>query len=642
MVDGTGQPVLSVESLALRAVSVEQLGSASGSGVGDALFRVEWTEVAGSASASVVGGGDWWVLGADGLGLEAAGVVGGSVGGLSGLGAGGSVPGTVCVSLAGEESGEGVVEGTHGSVVRMLGLLQGWLGDERLGGSRLVVVTRGAVAVGAGEGVGGLGHAAVRGLVRSAQSENPGRFVLVDVDGDAASLGVVVAAVASGEPEVAIRGGRVLVPRLVRAGAGSVEVPAFGAGGTVLVTGASGVLGGLVARHVVAVHGVRRLVLVSRRGGAAEGASELAGELAGLGAVVEWVACDVTDREGLAGVLAGIPAEFPLTGVVHTAGVLDDGVLGSLTPERIAGVLRPKVDAAWNLHELTLGMDLSAFVLFSSAAGVFGSAGQANYAAANAFLDGLAQYRRGLGLVGSSLAWGLWAELGGMGGGLGAGDVSRLGRGGVSGLTASEGLALFDAASSSTEPLLVPMRLDLAALRAQAIASATDVAPFLRSLVRVPVRRSGSGAADVSETFAKRLAGLRQEEQETLLLELVSGHVAAVLGHESSDVVEPDRAFKELGFDSLTAVELRNRLNSATGMRLPATLVFDYPTSLLLAHHLWTEVVGTETVQSTPLVAKPSVVPLVDEPVAIVGVGCRFPGGVESPEDLWRLVVEGR
>ncbi|NEC92810.1 beta-ketoacyl reductase, partial [Streptomyces sp. SID12501] len=225
------------------------------------------------------------------------------------------------------------------------------------------------------------------------------------------------------------------------------------AAGTVLVTGASGSLGGLFARHLVSEHGVRNLLLVSRRGEAAAGASELSAELVGLGAEVSWAACDVADRGALAAVLDGIPAERPLTGVVHTAGVLDDGVIGSLTAERLSAVLRPKVDAAWNLHELTRDLGLSAFVMFSSAAGVFGGAGQGNYAAGNVFLDALAAHRNAQGLAGTSLAWGLWAETGGMGAALGAEDVSRLGRGGVSALTAAEGLALFDAAPASGQSL---------------------------------------------------------------------------------------------------------------------------------------------------------------------------------------------
>ncbi|MEU3188899.1 type I polyketide synthase, partial [Streptomyces sp. NPDC006923] len=640
--DTTGSPVLSVDELALRAVSAEQIsGAARPGGPRDALFRVDWTALATDSAVAPVAPGAWAVLGSAPLPLASGDPRFTAYGDVAGLVAavesGGVVPDEVVVWLAPVGVGDGgvVVEETAG----VLGLVRAWLAEDVLAGSRLVVVTRGAVAVDAGEGVADLGHAAVRGLVRSAQSENPGRFLLVDVDDAGESSAALAAAVASDEPEVAIRGGRVLVPRLVRAGVGSSsEVPAFGAGGTVLVTGASGVLGGLVARHVVAVHGVRRLVLVSRRGGAAEGASELAGELAGLGAVVEWVACDVADREGLAGVLAGIPEEFPLTAVVHTAGVLDDGVVGSLTPERLEGVLRPKAVGAWNLHELTLGMGLSAFVLFSSAAGVFGGAGQANYAAANAYLDALAEHRRAGGLVATSLAWGLWAD-GGMADSLDAADVDRMGRAGVQGLSAEEGLALFDAATAMAEPLLVPVRLDLAAIRAQA-ASGAGVLPLLRGLVRFPVRRAADSAGTTG-VLAARLAGLGGADQERVLLELVRGQVAAVLGHGSPDAVDPERAFNELGFDSLTAVELRNRLGAATGMRLPATLVFDYPTSLVLARHLRDEFAGGVDAATAVPVSGTGTGATGNDPIAIVGLGCRFPGGVRTPEDLWRLLAAG-
>ncbi|MBM4796769.1 SDR family NAD(P)-dependent oxidoreductase [Streptomyces sioyaensis] len=279
-----------------------------------------------------------------------------------------------------------------------------------------------------------LAGAAVCGLVRSAQAEHPDRIVLVDVDANvAADVDVDVAADADmdaigealspaalsdvlgmAEPQVALHKGSLFVPRLVRAGVPAVGVAeglkGVGASdGTVLLTGGTGGLGVVLARYLVSVCGVRRLVLVSRRGGAAEGAGDLVSSLLGLGAAsVELVACDVADRGELAGVLAGIPEEFPLCGVVHAAGVLDDGLVGSLSVERLGAVLRPKVLGGWNLHELTSGLALDAFVVFSSAAGVLGVPGQGNYAAANAFLDGLVELRVAGGLCGAALAWGLW------------------------------------------------------------------------------------------------------------------------------------------------------------------------------------------------------------------------------------------
>ncbi|GAA3117520.1 hypothetical protein GCM10020254_75440 [Streptomyces goshikiensis] len=419
----------------------------------------------------------WALLGDGHAGLDAVGVrYTAHDGGLATL----ADPALVCVPLSPVSGTEDVTGAVHAETGRVLALLKEWLAEERFADSRLVFLTRGAVEAVPGEGVPDLVHASVWGLLRSAQSENPGRIVLADTDGTDASFRALSAVVASGESEVAVRGGSVLVPRLARAAVAADAGAEWDAEGTVLITGASGSLGGLFARHLVTEHGVRRLLLVSRRG---EGAA-LSAELAGLGAEVSWAACDVADRDALAAVLKAVPAEHPLTAVVHTAGVLDDGVVGSLTAERLSAVLRPKVDAAWNLHELTQDLDLSAFVLFSSAAGVFGGAGQANYAAGNVFLDALAAHRRAQGLAATSLAWGLWAEAGGMGGGLDAEDVSRLGRGGVDAITAAEGVALFDAATSAEQALLVPVKLDLAALRAQA--GSGMLPPLLSGLVRTP------------------------------------------------------------------------------------------------------------------------------------------------------------
>ncbi|WP_328846842.1 SDR family NAD(P)-dependent oxidoreductase [Streptomyces sp. NBC_00258] len=358
-------------------------------------------------------------------------------------------------------------------------------------------------------------------------------------------------------------------------------------GGTALVTGGTGVLGSLLARHLVTEHGVRNLLLVSRRGEDAPGAEAQREELAALGADVRIVACDTSDRAALEALLATVPAEAPLTGVFHTAGVLDDGVVEAMTPERVDAVMRPKVDAAWNLHELTRDLDLAAFVLYSSAAGVSGDAGQANYAAANVFLDALAQRRRAAGLPGQSLAWGLWEDRSEMTGHLGDADLARLADAGVRGFAAAEGLALLDHAHGFDEALLIPMRLDTAALAADA----SPVPHLFRGIARTPVARRVASDDTVSQgtDLETRLASLSPAERNETVLELVRERVAAVLGHAGPDAVEPARAFKEIGFDSLTAVELRNRLNTATGLRLPATLVFDYPTPTALAQYLLTE-----------------------------------------------------
>ncbi|MGW7343365.1 type I polyketide synthase [Streptomyces sp. NPDC054854] len=634
LADPAGRPVASVDSLTLRTVSPDRIGAAARDRRPDSLFHVEWTPLptdrttTDTPSRAAVGGP---VTGLDCTEYADPSAL---------VAAEGDVPDLVFVTIGPAPADIVLPEAVHARTAEGLALVRSWLTEERFASSRLVFVTRGAVPV-AGPTAGtvrDLADAALSGLIRSAATEHPGRFALVDLAADDTDLPeqALMTALASGESEVAVRDGAVLVPRLVRAAVGvDAPTPEWGGQGTVLVTGASGSLGGLFARHLVTEHGVRNLLLVSRRGGAAEGASELSAELAGLGAEVSWAACDVADRAALAAVLAAVPAEHPLTGVVHTAGVLDDGVIGSLTGERLSAVLRPKVDAAWNLHELTRDLDLSAFVLFSSAAGVFGGAGQANYAAANTFLDALAAHRNAQGLAATSLAWGLWAETGGMGDTLDADDVSRLGRGGVNALTAAEGVALFDAAPATGQSLLVPVKLDLAPLRAQA--GTGMLPPLLSGLVRTPTRRA-AGVAD-GDTPAAALVGLSDAEQTLFILELVRTQVAAVLGHAGPGAVEADRSFRELGFDSLTAVELRNLLGSATGLRLPATLVFDYPTSTVLADHLRSELLGAAPAASPAAVA---VTVRDDEPIAIVGLGCRYPGDVQSPEDLWRLVLDGR
>jgi polyketide synthase 12 len=383
-----------------------------------------------------------------------------------------------------------------------------------------------------------------------------------------------------------------------------LTMPAGLGSGTVLITGGTGMAGAVMARHVVAEHGVRNLVLLSRRGPDALGAAELVAELTAGGAQVTLAACDAADRSALDKVLAAIPAAHPLSGVIHAAGVIDDAVIASLTPERLDAVLRAKVDAAWNLHELTQHLDVSAFVMFSSMAGTVGSPGQANYAAANTFLDALAAHRRATGHPAVSLAWGLWEQASAMTGHLGAADQARLSRGGLTALTSHEALDLFDRSLSAGQPYVMPARLDVAAFRSQF--SLDALPPLFTGLVQGSTRRqadNNANAARSKSALAQRLHGLSETEQHDVLLQLVRSHIATVLGTQAPEAINPDNAFSDLGFDSLTAVELRNRLKSATGLALSPTIIFDYPTPATLSHYIRSEIVGTADPAATVDVA---------------------------------------
>ncbi|MFD8288329.1 SDR family NAD(P)-dependent oxidoreductase [Streptomyces lavendulae] len=635
--DASGAPVATVESLTLRPVSARQLTGAADP-TRNALFRTRWTALPVAAAAETR---DWTVLGTPQTGpfdaLRHA-------PDLASLFAD-EAPPVVLALPSGAADGD-LAAAAHEATTEALAMARAWLAEDRAAGSRLVVVTRGAVSTRDGEDVEDLAHAPVWGLLRSAQSENPDRFVLVDADGlqetrDALPA-VLAAALAAAEPQVAVRRGVALVPRLARVAA---PAPTEATGpldttGTVLITGGTGSLGGLLARHLVTEHGVRNLVLAGRRGPEAPGAAELRAGLLALGAAhVEIAACDAADRDALAALLAAIPADRPLTAVVHAAGILDDGLVASLTPEQTRRVLRPKVDAAVNLHELTRGLDLSAFVLFSSIAGTFGNPGQGNYAAANAFLDALARHRRAQGLPAHSLAWGLWDRTSDMLGHLAQDDLAWMARAGVQPLPPALGLTLLDAATTLDEAHLVPVRLETTALRREAASGM--LRPLFRDLVPAVARRTAA-APDAAGTggLAQRLSGLGPDEQTRALLDLVRAQVATVLGHATAETIAAGRPFKDLGFDSLTAVELRNRLNAATGQRLPATLVFDHPTPGRLADHLRSELLGTASAPAaapSPATAGAAT----DEPIAIVGMACRYPGGVSSPEDLWRLVEAG-
>ncbi|WP_405162985.1 SDR family NAD(P)-dependent oxidoreductase [Nocardia sp. NBC_01499] len=580
IVSDQGEPVLSMARLDMRPVEQSQLESAQ-RGKQNSLFQVDWTPIAATSStaAQVAVIGEFAAAGARFAGLEML---------EKALADGAVVPDVV---LAGIEIATGTADMADAAVAarsaacQALELVQRWLASEWLTEARLIVVTRNAVAVAAQ--APDVAAAAVWGLVRSTQSEHPGRFILVDLDeGGELEWGTLLDL---DEPQLAVRGGRLLAPRLGRVTVGPLASAPLDRAGTVLITGGTGGLGALVAKHLASQHGVEDLLLVSRRGPEAEGVAGLVADLAGLGARARVEACDVGDRNQLAALLNSL--EHPLTAVVHAAGVLDDGVVESLSPEQLARVMHPKVDGAWYLHELTADMGLSAFVLFSSAAALIGSPGQANYAAANAALDALAHKRRAEGLVGSSLAWGLWADATGMTGGLDAGELARLERMGVGALSTELGFDLFDRALGLDAALLAPVRLDLAVLRSQARAGMLP--PLLRALVRAPLRRSES----TTGSLAERLAGVSVADREPVVVEVVQAQVAAVLGHTSATAVGPDRAFKDLGFDSLGAVELRNRLTQVTGVRLPATLVFDHPTSAAVARYLLT-VVAPDTAPS--------------------------------------------
>nr|WP_256252162.1 type I polyketide synthase [Streptomyces sp. yr375] len=587
--DRYGAPVLTVDSLALRPLPAELRAAHLGT---EALHTVDWTPVRTRADGPTP-----TELGPD-LDLTAV-----------------TEPGEwllAALPAAADDDPAAIATAAH----RVLALLREFLAQERFAATTLVLRTRGGT-----DGTD-LGAAAAWGLARSAQSENPDRIVLLDSDGSVPDP----VALATGEPQLAVRDGAVLVPRLVRAAAG--EPAAWHPEGTVLITGGTGALGSVLARHLAAEHGVRHLLLAGRRGPDTPGAAELLADLAALGATAEAVACDVADRDALAALLAAVPDAHPLTAVVHTAGVLDDGMLNAQTPERLDRVLRPKVDAALHLDELTRGLDLTAFVLFSSAAGILGSPGQSNYAAANAVLDALATRRRAAGRPAVSLAWGLWAGAGGMGDTADGTARQRIERLGVVPLEPAEGMRLFDAAVPGDTALAVPVRLNLPALREQA--RTVPPAPVLRGLVRVPARRAtATGALEAA------FAGLDEAARGRLVRDTVRTAVAATLGHDSAEELGDRRAFTDLGFDSLTSVELRNRLAAGTGLPLPATLAFDHPSIAATAAYLLARL----SAAAAPTRGEPRRTGPADEPIAIVGMACRYPGGVRSPEDLWRLVA---
>ncbi|NLU76699.1 SDR family NAD(P)-dependent oxidoreductase [Streptomyces sp. HNM0575] len=624
--DQDGEPVLTADAVETAVPSADQAASAAPAARRESLLRLEWTQAPERDVPSAPSGTRWAVVGSGDSGIAAAlAAAGQNVGEpvqslAETVGADGTVPDVVAVPVAAESTGD-VSGAAHRAAARALELVQAWHADGQFARSRLLFVTRGAVdtdpaagrmhpaatdasAAKAGDGTAVAPQTApVWGLVRSAQAESPGTMLLADLDGteeSAAVLPRLPALLDAGETQAAVRQGTVHVARLARlpheepGAAGPGEAPDWDPDGTVLITGGTGGLGAELARHLVAERGVRHLLLASRRGPDAPEVLELRAELTAHGADVTVAACDTADRAAVDALVADVPSAHPLTAVVHAAGVLDDGVVASLTADRLAAVLRPKIDGAWNLHEATNGHPLSAFVAYSSVAGVMGAAGQANYAAANAFLDALAQYRRARGLPGQSLAWGPWEQEaggvrgGGLTGSLSEQDMRRMGRSGMPPLSAEEGLALFDAATARTDALLVPVRLDTR--RTRTGAAAGPVPAVLRQLVPQTRRTAGDGPS--AEDLTQKLNSMREADRMPFLTDLVRHHAAGVLGHASPEAVEAGREFRQMGFDSLTAVELRNSLGAATGAHLSATLVFDHPTPSAVAAHLADELLA--------------------------------------------------
>jgi len=372
-------------------------------------------------------------------------------------------------------------------------------------------------------------------------------------------------------------------------------------------------LGLLFAAHLVEQHGVRHLMLVSRSGSSSPAVANLIESVWPFGVEVELVACDTSNREALATVIASIPENRPLSAVVHAAGVLDDALVSRMTADQLSAVMRPKIDAAWNLHELTVDVPLDAFVLFSSISGLWGGPGQANYAAGNAFLDALACERRRLSLVGTSILWGLWTELGGMTSHLGDSDRARM---------RSAGFGLVDKAYGL-------QRFDAALARNEAICIATPIEPngasamLLADWMGRSTRQTKSGAL-LTGSLASQLDGLLDRERLDTVADFVSEHVASVVGLGSAEAVQRSMTFREIGFDSLMAVDLRNRLAEAAGIRLAASVAFDHPTPEALADHI------VSSLSDAPKHVAASRTEQSDEPIAIVAMSCRYPGGVEA------------
>ncbi|MFD5915017.1 SDR family NAD(P)-dependent oxidoreductase, partial [Streptomyces massasporeus] len=645
--DAEGRPVLKVAALRLREATAEQLRA--GEAV-EHLYSVAFQPLRHPNRAD--GHTRTWLVGGDGTLADRLGAAGDAPEPVR------HCPGTDALTVlldADEEAparlvvdatalgGEEAHTAALTAVTDTLRMAQRLFADERLEQTELVWVTRDSVAASPADPLDGWTGAAVWGLIRAARAEHPERTVrLVDLDAqDTDGDALAQALAATGEPETAVRAGEVLAPRLVREPTVDETDAAhrLDPDGSVLLTGGTGELGRRVARHLVHTYGVRHLVLTSRRGADAPGADDLVRELTEAGAeTVSVVRCDVADRDQLAAVLSAVAPEHPWTGVFHLAGVTDDALLADQDEDRVRRVMDPKAAGAAHLADLTAGLDLSALVLFSSVSGVLGGPGQSNYAAANAWLDAMAARLRRQGRPAVALSWGMWEQSGdGMTAQLGQADLVRIRRQGIGALTERQGMRALDQALAGDRAQLVPVRLELATVQREADRG-EDVHPLLCGLVRTTPRRTASRSGSGSDV-RDRLAALPQEERLPALLALVQQEAAAVLGGKEG--IGEQQVFQQLGMDSMTAVELRRRLTAVTGVRLPSTLAFDYPTPTALAGLLLDRMALAPA--AAPAAGRPvRTTESADEPIAVVSMACRLPGGIGTPEAFWTLLAEER
>ncbi|MEU3466069.1 beta-ketoacyl synthase N-terminal-like domain-containing protein, partial [Streptomyces sp. NPDC006733] len=595
----------------------------------ESLLRVDWVPL-----PSVPEPGDhpahWTVTGADAPALTAA-----LTARLQAAGAAGEpVPDAVVFlpDVAPPAAG-GLAGAVQRSVRELAAAVDSWLADGRLADTRLAVATRGAVVAGHREHLRNLAHAPLWGLVRSLQAAHPDRIVLLDLDDTQESRDALPTALAvaltSDETQLAVRAGIPLQPRLARVPntTDPATPPVVDPERTVVVTGADSPQGAALARHLVSAHHARHLLLISAHGTADYGTAALHGELTALGATVTPAACDPADRAALADLLDR--TERPLGAVVHAHSWQE------AVAHRPGSPLESAVAALLNLHETTLARTPASFVLHSSADGVLGAAGDGERAAYTAFADALAQHRADRGLPALSLAWGPWEGTGPANGADPdaadpSGGAGRTPAAGVGTLDARTGLAMFDAAHLAGRAFLLPMALDTARI------ATGEVPPLLRGLIDTTPASAGADERR-ADALRKRLSRLSDAEQFRLLLDMVRTEASRVRELGGITAVGAERAFKDLGFTSLHAVALRNRLTEGTGLKLPATLAFDFPRPNAVAQQLRNLLLGVET---APEELQPEVVGS-DEPIAIIGMACRLPGGVTSPEELWHLVEQG-